>query len=255
MLIQTLSAKLGIATGRNLPGGLPRAILAPHVARPLDPGRADRDGHRPRRVPRGGARASTCSSGSPLFPAALVTGVVTFVILGLQRFGLPPFEAVIAAFVGVIGVCYVAELFYAHPPLGTVAKHAVMPEFAGQRVGAARGRDPRRDRDAARDLPAFGADAEPHRAAERRRGAAAFRYTKVDVVIAMSIAGLINMAMLVMAASVFYKSGITERRLARDRAQDAGADPRRSLEHALRARAARVGAVELDGRARSPARS
>ena len=46
----------------------------------------------------------------------------------------------------------------------------------------------------------------PRNDAEARR---LFGYTKVDVLIAMSIAGLINMAMLVMAASVFYKSGIT----------------------------------------------
>src|SRR5919109_1518643 len=119
MLIQTLSAKLGIATGRNLPLGI------------------------------------------SLFPAALITGVTAFAILGLQRFGFRPFEATIAAIVGVIGVCYLGELFSAKPPLGTVARHAVVPQFAGG-----------------------------------------------DVVLAMTIAGLINMAMLVMAASVFYGSGL-----------------------------------------------
>ena len=63
--------------------------------------------------------------GMALFPAAVVTGICTFVILGLQRFGLRTFEAVIAAFVGVIGVSYITELFYANPPLGTVALHSV----------------------------------------------------------------------------------------------------------------------------------
>ena len=91
--------------------------------------------------------------GIALFPAALITGVVTFLILGLQRFGFRVFEAVIAGFVGVIGICYLAELCFAHPPLGTVALHSVMPEFAGSESRAARGRDPRRDGDAARDLP------------------------------------------------------------------------------------------------------
>ena len=112
----------------------------------------------------------------------------------------------IAGFVGVIGVCYLAELFYAHPPLGTVAQHSVMPEFAGsESVLLAVG--------------ILGATVMPHviylhsaltqnrivprNDAEARR---LFRYTKVDVVIAMSIAGLINMAMLVVAASVFYES-------------------------------------------------
>ena len=54
-----------------------------------------------------------------------------FLILGLQRFGFRPLEAVITAFVVVIGICYLGELWIAHPPLGTVAKHAVVPEFAG----------------------------------------------------------------------------------------------------------------------------
>src|SRR5205085_1075100 len=69
--------------------------------------------------------------GIPLFPAAVITGVITFAILGLQRYGFRPFEAVITAFVFVIGICYLAELWLAHPPLGTVAKHAVVPEFQG----------------------------------------------------------------------------------------------------------------------------
>ena len=58
MLIQTLSAKLGIATGRNLPEVCREQLLAPHLARALGPGRADRDGDRPGRVPRRGARAA-----------------------------------------------------------------------------------------------------------------------------------------------------------------------------------------------------
>src|SRR6185437_13121650 len=69
--------------------------------------------------------------GMGLFPAALLTGVVTFAILGLQRFGLRTFEAVIIAFIATIGACYLAELWFAHPPLGTVAFHAVRPQFAG----------------------------------------------------------------------------------------------------------------------------
>ena len=57
--------------------------------------------------------------------------MIAFLILGLQRFGFRPLEAVIAAFVGVIGICYLGELWLAHPPLGTVAKHAVVPQFQG----------------------------------------------------------------------------------------------------------------------------
>jgi manganese transport protein len=207
MLIQTLSAKLGIATGRNLPevcrDRLPRRtsfglwVQAELIAMATDLAEF-----------LGAALGFHLLFGMPLFAAAVVTGVVTFAILGLQRFGLRPFEAVIAAFVAAIGACYLAELYYAHPPLGTVALHAVKPEFAGgESVLLAVG--------------ILGATVMPHviylhsaltqnRVVPRNDEEARrlYRYTKVDVVIAMTIAGVINMAMLVMAASVFFKSGL-----------------------------------------------
>jgi len=208
MLIQTRSAKLGIATGRNLPEvcrdqfsrrtSRSLWVQAELIAMATDLAEF-----------LGAAVGFHLLFGMPIFVAALVTGVCTLVILALQRLGLRTFEAVIAAFVGVIGVSYVAELFYANPPLGTVALHAVSPQFAGsESVLLAVG--------------ILGATVMPHviylhsaltqnrvvpeNDEEARR---LYRYTKVDVAIAMSIAGLINMAMLVMAASVFFKSGIT----------------------------------------------
>jgi manganese transport protein len=146
--------------------------------------------------------------GIGLFPAAILTGFAAFAILGLQRWGFRPLEAVIAVMVGVIGVCYVAELFFANPPLGTVAKHAVLPEFQGKEsvllaVGI------------------LGATVMPHviwlhsaltqsriqaEGDEQRRRL--MRYTRIDVIAAMTIAGVINMAMLVMAASVFHGTGL-----------------------------------------------
>ena len=207
MLIQTLSAKLGIATGRNLPEvcrerfsrrtALGLWIQAELIAMATDLAEFI-----------GAALGFHLLFGIGLFPAALVTGVTTFLILGLQRIGLRPFEAVIAGFVAAIGACYLAELYYAHPPLGTVALHAVKPEFAGsESVLLAVG--------------ILGATVMPHviylhsaltqyrvvpqNDAEARR---LYRYTKIDVAIAMSIAGLINLAMLVMAASTFFRSGL-----------------------------------------------
>jgi manganese transport protein len=208
MLIQTLSAKLGIATGRNLPEvcrdqfsrrtSRSLWVQAELIAMATDLAEF-----------LGAAVGFHLLFGMPIFVAALVTAVCTLVILALQRLGLRTFEAVIAVFVGVIGVSYIAELFYANPPLGTVALHAVSPQFAGsESVLLAVG--------------ILGATVMPHviylhsaltqnrvvpqNDEEARR---LYRYTKVDVAIAMSIAGLINMAMLVMAASVFFKSGIT----------------------------------------------
>jgi manganese transport protein len=207
MLIQTLSAKLVIATGRNLPE-VCRAefsrrtsfglwIQAELIAMATDLAEF-----------LGAALGFHLLLGIELFPAALLTGVVTFAILGLQRIGLRTFEAVIAAFVATIGACYLAEIWYSHPPLGQVALHAVKPEFAGsESVLLAVG--------------ILGATVMPHviylhsaltqnRVVPRNDEEARrlYRYTKIDVVIAMTIAGLINMAMLVVAATVFFGSGL-----------------------------------------------
>src|ERR671934_858711 len=208
MLIQTLSAKLGIATGRNLPEvcreqfgrrtTLGLWVQAEVIAMATDLAEFV-----------GAAIGIKLLLGIPLFPAAVITGVVTFAILGLQRQGFRPFEAVITAFVLVIGICYLAELWLAHPPLGTVARHAVVPEFAGnESVLLAVG--------------ILGATVMPHviylhsaltqnRIVPRTPDEAKilYRYTRVDVLLAMSLAGLINMAMLVIAATVFFGKGLT----------------------------------------------
>src|SRR5262249_12593825 len=130
MLIQTLSAKLGIATGRNLP-----EVCREHFSRRTSIGlwiQAEAIAMATDLAEfLGAALGFHLLFGIGLFPAAVVTGLTTFAILGLQRFGFRPLEAVITGIVGAIGLIYVAELFYAHPPLGTVAKHAVVPQFQG----------------------------------------------------------------------------------------------------------------------------
>jgi manganese transport protein len=117
---------------------------------------------------------------------------------------------VIAAFVAVIGVCYGAELVFADPPLGEVAKHAVVPQFAGSEsillaVGIL----------GATVMPhviylhsALTQNRIPHKTQEEAREI--FRYTRYDVLIAMSIAGIVNVSMLVMAATAFYGSGLLD---------------------------------------------
>src|SRR5881398_1912069 len=130
MLIQTLSAKLGIATGRNLPEvcreqfsrrtSILLWIQAEAIAMATDLAEF-----------LGAALGFHLLLGIALFPAALLTGIATFLILGLQRFGLRVFEAVIAGFVAAIGICYLAELYFAHAPIGTVALHSVKPELGG----------------------------------------------------------------------------------------------------------------------------
>ena len=207
MLIQTLSAKLGIATGRNLPEvcrerfshrvSIGLWMQAEVIAMATDLAEF-----------LGAAIGFHLLFGIGLFPAAVITGVTTFAILGLQRFGFRPFEAVITGFVGVIAACYIAELWYAHPPLGTVAKHAVVPQFnGGDSVLLAVG--------------ILGATVMPHviylhsalmqnRIVPRDESEARrlYRFTKIDVIIAMSLAGVVNIAMLVVAATVFFESGL-----------------------------------------------
>jgi manganese transport protein len=206
MLIQTLSAKLGIATGKNLPEVCREAfsrrtsfllwIQAEVIAMATDLAEF-----------LGAALGFNLLFGIDLFPAAILTAIAAFLVLGLQRFGFRPLEATIAAMVGVIGICYVIELFYANPPLLTVAKHAVLPQFHGKEsvllaVGI------------------LGATVMPHviylhssltqsRIVPNTEDEAKklLRYTRIDVIVAMTIAGLINMAMLVMAASTFFEKG------------------------------------------------
>jgi manganese transport protein len=207
MLIQTLSAKLGIATGRNLAEvcrdrfsrrvSLGLWVQAEVIAIATDLAEF-----------LGAALGMHLLFGIGLFPAALLTAVAAFAILGLQRFGFRPLEATIGVIVLTIGLCYVVELFKARPDYAEVGKHAVLPEFQGSgsvllAVGI------------------LGATVMPHviwlhsalmqdriRPENDQQARRLMRLTKIDVGIAMAIAGLINMAMLVMAASTFFKSGL-----------------------------------------------
>src|SRR3954447_6229335 len=207
MLIQTLSAKLGIATGLSLPEvcreRLSRRssfllwVQAEAIAMATDLAEF-----------LGAALGFHLLVGIPLFPAAVITGVIAVALLGLQRVGFRPLEVVITVLVLGIGGCYLAELFYARPPLGEVAKHAFVPQFAGnESVLLAVG--------------ILGATVMPHviylhSALTQQRivprndeeAKALYRYTRIDVLIAMVIAGLINVSMLVVAATVFYGSGL-----------------------------------------------
>jgi manganese transport protein len=206
MLVQTLSAKLGIATGRNLaevcrdefPRGVTIGLWLQAEAIAIATDLAEF---------LGAALGLHLLFGIGLLPAAFVTGVAAFAILGLQRWGVRLLEAVIAGIVLAIGLCYVIEIFKSQPEWSAVGKHAVVPGFEGREsvllaVGI------------------LGATVMPHviwlhsaltqnrivpKDAEQARRL--MKYTKIDVAIAMTIAGLINVAMLVMAASTFFRTG------------------------------------------------
>jgi manganese transport protein len=208
MLVQALSAKLGIATGRNLAehirdhwprwtvygmwGLMEVVAMATDLAEFL-----------------GAAVGFNLLFGMPLLVAGLLTGVTTFLILALERHGFRPLEAVISAMVGVIAACYLIETVLDRPDWGLLAYHSVVPHFQGaESVLLATG--------------ILGATVMPHviflhsaltqgrivtrQPAELRR---LFRFECVDVTIAMGIAGLVNMAMLIMAAATFHQHGLT----------------------------------------------
>ena len=207
MLIQVLSAKLGIATGRNLPevcreqfsrrASFGLWVQAEAIAMATDLAEF-----------LGAAIGIHLLTGLGLFPSAVAAGFAAFAILGLLRFGARLLEAVIAVLVGVIGACYVAELTFANPDFGAVLHHAVVPQFGSSEAVLL-------------SVGILGATVMPHviymhSALTQDRlvpetdadAQTLLRYTRIDVVIAMSIAGVINVAMLVMAASTFFKSGL-----------------------------------------------
>ncbi|GHO95822.1 hypothetical protein KSF_058700 [Reticulibacter mediterranei] len=65
----------------------------------------------------------------PLLLAGILTGMTTFAILALQRYGFRPLEAVIAALVGVIVLCYVIETILDRLDWGQIGLYAVTPLF------------------------------------------------------------------------------------------------------------------------------
>ena len=115
MVIQTQSAKLGIATGKNLPElcrerfsrrtSIGLWIQAELVAMASDIAEVV-----------GAALGLNLLFGIPLFPAALIAGAGAFAILALQQTGFRRLEAGIAVLVGVIVVAFGFQIFYAEPP-------------------------------------------------------------------------------------------------------------------------------------------
>jgi manganese transport protein len=145
--------------------------------------------------------------GLPLFIAALLTGIITFLILLLENRGFRPLEALITALVGVIALCYIGETLFSHPDWGQVSLHAVLP-WEGNPTSVLI------------SVSIIGATVMPHvlylhsslmqKRIIPRDGHDAqriFRRTIPDIVLAMGLAGLINIAMLCMAAATFHAHG------------------------------------------------
>lgn len=203
MLFQALSAKLGIVTGRNLAEmcrlHFPKAAVWPMwVVSELAAMATDLAEFL------GGAIGLALLFKMPLLAGMAVTAIVTYAILLLENRGFRPMEIAISALVGVIGLCYLIEMFIAPVAWGTAAYHLVVPQIPDAEAllisvgiigatvmphavylhsGLTQGRTPARNDDDKRQL---------------------VRLSNREVIVALAGAGLVNMAMVVMASSAFH---------------------------------------------------
>ena len=203
MLFQALSAKLGIVTGANL-AEMCRRHFPPAVTVPMWLVSEVAAMATDLAEFLGGAIGLSLLLGIPLLVGMAVTGVATYAILLLERRGYRSLEVAIAVLVGVIGVSYLAEMViapvdWAAAGLGSVVPRipaAVALTIAGGIVGAT-------VRPHARYLQS---GLTQHRAPARddRERSLLLRFSNREVLMALGVAGLINMAMVVMAASAFH---------------------------------------------------
>jgi len=204
MLVQYLSAKTGVATGRDLPE-LCREQLGPGasaglwvqaelVAMATDLAEFV-----------GAALGLNLLFGVPLLAAGLITAVVAFGILALEQAGYRPFELAIASLLGIVLLGFAYDLAaVGGSPRGIAA--GFVPGLAGDKLLLVSG--------------IIGATVMPHVVylhsaltksrvtcrddAERRE---LLRFQRLDVVAALGLAGLVNLAMLFVAAAVFHGAG------------------------------------------------
>lgn len=209
MVVQGLSAKLGIVTGKNL-AEMSRehdpvwlriflwlvaeiAAMATDVAEFL-----------------GAALGINLMFGIPMMPAMVITGIATIVMLYMHQRGARTTEALITVMIGIISLCYVIQMFMVPPDWERLGFAVVQPKFSGTEslvlsVGIL----------GATVMPhaiylhsALVQDRIPTRTMEQKKRL--FRYERLDIIIAMSIAGIINASMLVMAASAFFDAGLRD---------------------------------------------
>ena len=203
MLFQALSAKLGIVTGRNLAemcrDEFPQPVVwAMWVVSEIAAMATDLAEFL------GGAIGLALLFQMPLLAGMAVTACITYGILMFEGSGFRPIELIIGSLVGIIALCYLIEMFIAPVEWGAAAYHTVVPQIA----------------DAEALLLAvgiIGATVMPHAVylhsaltqsrtpvrddVERRQ---VLRFSNQEVVIALAVAGVVNMAMVMMAASAFH---------------------------------------------------
>ncbi len=203
MLFQALSAKLGIVTGSNLAemcrAQFPRpVVLAMWVVSEIAAMATDLAEFL------GGAIGLSLLFGTSLLTGMVVTAIVTYGILMFERGGFRPMELIIGGLVLIIGACYLIEMVIAPVDWGAAAYHLVVPQMPDAEALMI-------------SVGIIGATVMPHavylhsgltqhrvpgrNAGERRK---LLRFSNIEVVIALSIAGMVNMAMVIMASSAFH---------------------------------------------------
>ncbi|QOD55024.1 Nramp family divalent metal transporter [Photobacterium damselae subsp. piscicida] len=202
MLIQYLSAKLGIVTGKNLAehlrDHLPKWAIGPYwiqaeiIAIATDLAEFI-----------GAAVGFQLVFGISLMEGAIITAVASILILMLNKRGQKPLEAVIGSLLMLVAIIYVVELFYAGPSGSELSKGLIVPSFnSAHEIYLA--------------ASILGATVMPHviylhsalfKNSYGEKTETRLRSTKVDVLIAMVIAGFVNIAIVAMAAAVFHYSG------------------------------------------------
>jgi manganese transport protein len=207
MLVQSMSAKLGIATGRSLPevcrDRFPFRVVvllwlqAEAVAMATDLAEFV-----------GAALGLHLVFGLSLWLSAILTGLAAFIILGMQVWGFRRLEATIMGLVAVVVLAFGLEVLRSSPPVAGVTRGLLVPDLSG---GGS----------ALLAVGIVGATVMPHviylhSALTQNRIVGTnpdarrkiFRFEIVDITIAMGIAGVINLAMLALAAAVFHARGM-----------------------------------------------
>ncbi len=204
MLIQNLSAKIGIATGKNLPE-ICREQFAPHVAWGLWVQAELIAMATDLAEFVGAAIALNLLFGVPLFVSGLITAVAAFGILALQKKGYRTFEVAIVALLAVILAGFLYQTLVAKAIASDVLS-GFIPRLQGSgSILLATG--------------ILGATVMPHviylhsaltqdriRPRDTAEKHQLLRFQRIDVTIAMGIAGIVNMSMLIVAATLFHNS-------------------------------------------------
>ncbi len=205
ILVQYLAAKLGIATGKTLPENCraefsKRMTLGLWFAAEIAAMATDLAEFL------GAALGFNLLFGIRMFPAAILTGVVVMLILMFEQAGFQWLERVIMGFVAVIGLAYAYEVFLSKPHWREIAQGIIVPHVQTSSIYIA--------------VSMLGATVMPHviylhsalvlprREPADREEHHHRRMELLDVLLAMNGAWLINTAMLIMAAAVFFGHGM-----------------------------------------------